>query len=633
LKVEAGPDSVAPIAVQRLTDVLVVLLVGVALAWSADVPRRLGLALYTEQFLATMLAIALSSVYLAIRANGRHGGRPSVFDLAAAAIGGVNGCYIAITYPKLVEEVAFDPGYGLWPALILLALLIEGLRRTAGHALTAIVIVFALYGAFGDRVSGALAGRQVTFERLVTQLAFDTNALLGTPLLIAATVVVVFVLFGQLLNGTGGGRFFTDAALALMGRFRGGSAKIAIVASSLFGAISGSAVSNVVTTGTITIPLMQRAGIAASTAAAIEAVASTGGQLAPPIMGASAFLMAEFLQIPYTEVILAALIPALLYYAALFVQADLRAARDRILAVDSAQIPALTDTLRAGGVYLLPFAVLLIALFNFNLRPETAGLWSIVTLLAIVLLRRRSARPGMAALAAMIRDAGLASLEILMITAAAGLIIGVLNLTGLSFALTLLLVQLGKAYLPLLLLVAAIISIVLGMGMPTIGVYVLLAALVAPSLVELGVEPIAAHMFVLYFGMMSMLTPPVAIAAFAAASLARAPAMRTGWEAVRFGWPAFLVPFLFVAEPSLLMLGSPWTIAVAATTAFAGVWLVSAALVGYALGPMGIAGRLAIAAAGLSLILPPGAFAAAPYLNAAGAAIGLGLFWRSGIHR
>ena len=621
--------AATPAFVRRSTSAVAALLIAVAVAWSADVPRRLGWALYTEQFLAAMLALAVPLVFLAVRADGRRGGRPPVYDAVAAFVGGGVGAYVAVRYPVLVEEIAFDPWFGFWPALVLLALLIEGLRRTAGHALTAIVAIFLLYGMFGDRLPGALAGRPLSFERLVTQLAFDTNSLLGTPLLVAATIVVVFVLFGHLLNRSGGGQFFTDAALALMGRFRGGAAKIAIVASSLFGTISGSAVSNVVTTGTITIPLMRRAGFAAPTAAAIEAVASTGGQLAPPIMGASAFLMAEFLQVPYGEVVLAALIPAALYYTALFCQADLRAARDGIVAVDRTDIPPLGETLRTGWVFLIPFAVLLIALFEFNLRPETAGLWSILALLGLVLLRPREKRPGWADLMAMVRDAGFASLEILMITAAAGLIIGVLNVTGLSFALTLMLVQLGETYLPLLLVVAAGISIVLGMGMPTIGVYVLLAALVAPSLVELGVEPMAAHMFVLYFGMMSMLTPPVAIAAFAAASLARTPAMQTGWEAVRLGWTAYLVPFLFVAAPSLLMIGAPGAIALAAATALVGVWMVSAALIGYALGRLGIVARLVLAAAGIALIVPPGAFVFAPYLNLSGAVLGIALVWGS----
>jgi len=622
-------DSHRAAAIRRLQGVLAGLLIATALAWSADVPRRLGWAIYTEQFLAAILALALSLVFLAVRFDGKRGGRVPVADLAASAAGAGVGLYVALRYPVLVEEVAFDPGYGFWPALVVLALLLEGLRRAAGHALFIIVLLFLLYGVVGDAIPGILGGRPVSFERLVTQLAFDTNALLGTPLLVAASIVIVFVLFGHLLNGTGGGRFFTDAALAMMGRFRGGAAKIAIIASSLFGAISGSAVSNVVTTGTITIPLMRKAGFSATTAAAIEAVASTGGQLAPPIMGASAFLMAEFLQVPYADVVLAALIPALLYYAALFFQVDLRAARDGITAVDGETIASLSHTLRGGWIFLLPFAVLLVALFQFNLRPETAGLWSILSLLVLALLRKPGDRPSLAILARLVRDAGFASLEIIMITAAAGLIIGVLNLSGLSFALTLLLVQLGEAYLPLLLLVAAAISILLGMGMPTIGVYVLLAALVAPSLVELGVEPMAAHLFVLYFGMMSMLTPPVAIAAFAAASLARAPAMRTGWEAVRLGWPAYLVPFLFVAAPSLLMAGSPPVIALALTTALIGVWLASAAIAGHALGPVGTIGRIGLAAAGLSLVLPPGAFAAAPYFNIGGFALGAFLLWRT----
>ena len=616
-----------PSVIAVLQNVLACGLIITALAWSGDVPRRLGFALYAEQFLAAMLGLALPLVFLTVRLNGTRGGRPDKWDYPPAAISAGLAFAVAFHYPHLVEEVAYDPSYGFWPAVVLLGLLIEGLRRTAGFALTIIVAIFLVYGLFGDLLPGPLAARSVSVERLVAQLAFDTNALLGTPLLIACTVVVVFVLFGHLLNGTGGGRFFTDAALALMGGFRGGAAKISILASSLFGSISGSAVSNVVTTGTITIPLMRRSGFAATTASAIEAAASTGGQLAPPIMGASAFLMAEFLQVPYSDVVLAAFIPAVLYYSALFIQVDLRAARDRIRAVDPEDTPPLARTIRTGWIYLLPFAVIVVGLFSFNLRPETAGLWSIVSLLVLVLVRPGGNGPSVRTLVRIVRDAGFASLEIIMITASAGLIIGVLNVSGLSFALTLQLVELGQANLLMLLVVAALISIVLGMGMPTIGVYVLLAALVAPSLVQLGVEPIGAHMFVLYFGMLSMLTPPVAIAAYAAASLARAPAMQTGWEAVRLGWAAYLVPFLFVAAPSLLMSGPWWSVALALVSALAGVWMATAALVGYALSALGMPGRIGLAACGLALVIPPGAFGSALFLNAAGVVIGTIIVW------
>ena len=293
-----------------------------------------------------------------------------------------------------------------------------------------------------------------------------------------------------------------------MGRYRGGSAKIAVTASSLFGSISGSAVSNVVSTGVITIPLMRKGGYPAHAAGAIEAVASTGGQLMPPMMGAAAFVMAEFLQIGYRDVVLAALIPAILYYVALFIQADLFAARGGITRVDPELIPARLKVLRAGWPYIVPFAVVILCLFHFNLRPHASALWAAGSLIPIgLLLGYKGERMSWRAAVAALGRTGAIVVQIVMIGAMAGIVIGVLNITGLGFALTQAIIQFAGGNLFLILVLAALISIVLGMGMPTLGVYLLLATLVAPSMVEVGIRPMAAHLFALYFGMLSMITP------------------------------------------------------------------------------------------------------------------------------
>ena len=604
--------------------VLAVLLVIVAVLWSGDVAQMLRVQVYREQFLALMLALSLTLVFLHIRADRQTGGRPPVFDMVAAALGLGAGAYLTAIYPVLAEEIEYDPLRGHIIGGILFVLLIEALRRVAGTALTIIVIAFVAYGLLGHLVPGRLAGLYVSPERLLIKLTLDTNGLLGTPLTIASTVVVIFVLFGTLLNRAGGAQFFTDLSLASMGRYRGGAAKISILASSLFGSISGSAVSNVATTGIVTIPLMRKSGFRAETAAGVEAVASTGGQLMPPIMGASAFLMATFLEIGYGEVVLAALFPAILYYVALFIQADLRAARAGIDRVPEENIPPAGRVLRAGWAFPLPFLVLIGALFWWNYPAEKAGLVAIGVLLVVaVIVGHDGRRLGPIAFLASLRGGGIAALNIVIITGAAGLIIGVLNASGLSFGLTLLLVQISQSSLLVLLIVAAMISIILGMGMPTIGVYVLLAALVAPSIAKLGVEPIAAHLFVLYFGMMSMITPPVAIAAFAAASLGNAGPMRTAWEAMRFGWPAYVVPFLFVLSPSLLLIGTPWDVALSVTTAIAGVWLASVALVGFLFRPMNPLLRILFGVSGLALLVPADAFEGALALDIAGAVGGV----------
>ena len=407
-----------------------------------------------------------------------------------------------------------------------------------------------------------------------------------------------------------------------MGRYRGGSMKIAVLASGLFGSISGSAVANVVGTGVVTIPMIKRDGYPAHKAAAIEAVASTGGQLMPPVMGASAFLMAEFLAIPYSQIVMAALVPALLYYVALFIQADLEAAKLGIRRVPEADIPPRRLVLR-GSHFALAFAVLIYLLFWKSYQPERAALWSAVVLcLTALALGYRGARPGSGALLRSLTVTGYGVVEILLISAASGLVIGVLNVTGLSFNLTYALVQVGGGSAPLLLFLSALVCIVLGMGLPTLGVYVLLAALVAPALVEVGIPPLAAHLYVLYFGMMSMITPPIALAAFAAASIAQAPAMATGWAAMRFGWSAYVIPVLFAFSPTLILIGPPAEVALAIVTAVMGVWLVSSALAGYFSQRLGPLQRVLFATAGLLALIPAGAFRGAALTDIAGVLLG-----------
>ncbi len=618
---ETGGATAPPAWHRHLIAGLAFLLAGGALGWSADIYREwFGLVAYTEQFLASVLALAvpLALVSLPAKRGAPRTGLPW-YDALAAAAALVAGFYMAVNYPRLSEEMTYLPLDGLISGAIMVVLALEGLRRAVGMVLFVLALTFILYAAIGYLVPGQLSGRPIEFGKLAYYLAWDQSAMLGLPMLIGSTIVVSFVFFGQILFKSGGSAFFTDISLALMGRFRGGSAKIAITASALFGSISGSAVSNVVATGVITIPLMRQGGYPAHLAGAIEAVASTGGQLMPPVMGAAAFLMAEFLQVPYTDVVVAVVIPSLLYYVGLFITADLEAAKNGISRVPESRIPALLGVLRTGWYFPLPFVVLIVALFSWNLRPELAAIYAALTLVAFNLVlgfrgKRMSARDLFEA----VRETGQASVELLMITAAAGFIIGALDISGLGFGLTLILVQIGSSSLVVLLLLAALVCIVLGLGMPTAGVYVLLAALVAPALVKMGISPMGAHLYVLYFGMLSMITPPVAIAAYAAASLAGADAMRTGFAAMRFGWTAFVMPFLFIAAPSLLMVGTPVQIAWAAATAVAGVWIACIGVVGYLVRPLAWPMRLACIAAGLMMLVPAGMFRGAWITDVAG---------------
>ena len=600
-----------------------------AVAWSLGIAQVFGWTLYTEQFAAAMLAACLALAFLHLPAR-RDAAREAVpwYDWLAAAASSAAAAYLAVRYPLLVDLILLRPLDAVIAGSVVFVLLLEALRRATGKALPIIILVFVLYAIFADLMPMRLEGRGTDWRKLVAYLTIDVNGMLGVPIKIGTTIVVTFILFGSLLGVTGGARFFTDLALLGMGRFRGGSAKIAVAASALFGSISGSAVANVVSTGVVTIPMIKKAGYAPHQAAAIEAVASTGGQLMPPVMGAAAFLMAEFLQIPYGQVVLAALVPALLYYAALFIQADLEAARLGITRVPEEEIPRARDVL-PGVHFLLPFAVLIGGLFAFNIQPEEAVLWSAVLLVVLSFaFGYRGERPRWRGLLDAVRTTGIAVIEIILITAGAGFVIGTLSISGLGFNLTLALVQIGAGSLIVLLLLAALVCIVLGMGLPTAGVYVLLAALVAPAMVEVGVLPIAAHLYVMYFGMMSMITPPVAIAAFAAASLARADPMRTGWEACRFGWSAFVVPFLFVLSPTLLLIGPADAVALAIVTAVLGIWLVSIAMIGFFMRPMAWPLRGLFGAAGLLSLIPAGAFPGAAITDAVGAALGAALIAR-----
>ena len=605
--------------VRPVADTLAAGMTLVAVGWALSLQRQFGLGLYPEQFYAAMLAFVLPVAFLTLPAR-RHTKREVVpaHDLVLAALSIVVVAYVVMNYPQMVLRI-FSRAPEIWvPGLIILALMLEALRRATGWALVIIITVFLLYALFGNLVPGRLMGRAQNWQILTGYVALDSNGILGLPMSVAATVVVTFILFGSFLNITGGSVFFTDAAMLVMGRFRGGAMKIAVLASGLFGAISGSAVANVAGTGVVTIPMIKRDGYPAHKAGAIEAVASTGGQLMPPVMGAAAFLMAEFLSIPYSDVVLAALVPALLYYIALFIQADLEAARLGIQPIPKSEIPP-KRVVAGGAHFILAFGVLIYLLFWQGYQAERAALWAALTLIVTaLLLGYRGERPKLGRIIGALSQTGHGVVEILLISAASGIVIGVLNVTGLSFNLTYLLVQIGGGSVILLLALSALVCIVLGMGLPTLGVYVLLAALVAPALVQLGINPIAAHLYVLYFGMMSMITPPIAMAAFAAASIAQAPAMATGWAAMRFGWAAYVVPFLFVFSPTLILIGAPGDIALAILTAVMGVWLVSAALAGYFSQRLSTGMRVLFAITGLLSMVPANLFAGAVLTDLAG---------------
>jgi TRAP transporter 4TM/12TM fusion protein len=575
--------------------------------WNLETPTRLGYAVLTQQYMALQLGLALTIAYLRFGFKGEVKDRVGAIDTLVAVTVFVVLMYAAWYFSWLLTEQAYRPWQITVIGAVVTVTVMEGIRRRAGWMLFAIVAIFLVYALFANMVPGRLIGKELSPVRLVQYVGFDPSAVFSTPLAVGTIIVLLFVFFGQLLFAAGGGAFFTDLAMAATGRSRGGSAKISVVGSALFGSISGSAVSNVVTTGVITIPLMQRGGYSKRDAGAIEAVASTGGQLTPPIMGAAAFLMAEFLDVSYLTVASAALLPALIYYFSVFLQVDLIAGRDGIRATEDVTLTT-REVLVQGWHFLVPFGILIAALFWWRLDPEDSALLASAAIIAVGFMRGyRGERLSFRKLGSVLVDTGVGMVDLILVVAAAGFVIGVLNITGLGFALTLMLVDAVGSNVVLLLLISAVTCTILGMGMPTSGVYVLLAALVAPSLVEAGIQPIAAHLFILYFGMMSMITPPVALAAFAAATITKENPLSTGLAAMRIGWASFMIPFIFVATPALLLYGSAIEVVSALGLTATGIAGVTAGMVGFWGTQLDLVKRLAFFACGF-MSLPLGFF-------------------------
>ena len=601
---------------------LLALLTAAGALWVLEAHTWLPRAIFKEQYLGLFLALALGAAFIATRAGRRAPlDRVPWYDWALAAGGLAVGLYVGVLYPTIAYQLGIITWDKVTFGALAVLLVLEATRRLVGWVMVGLGAVFILYAKLAYLLPGLLEAKSTTWSRIVVYLYLDTNGLLGLPVAVTATVVVTFILFGQVLYACGGDRFLTDIAMVVMGRFRGGPAKVSVGASSLFGTVSGSAVSNVVVDGPITIPMMKRAGYAPHLASAIEAVASTGGQLMPPVMGVAAFLIAEFLAVPYGDVAVAAVIPALLYYLALFVQVDLEAAKHGLTGLARAELPRAGAVFRSGSGFLVPIAVLFYTLMIDNWEPGKAGMSAVVATVIVGALRRTE-RLTLARLLGAMVETGRILLDIAAITAVAGLVIGSLQLSGLGFKFSALLVNMAGGSSLALLALSAIVCIVLGMGMPTAVVYVMLAVLVGPALVQLGIPPLGAHLFLFYFGMLSMITPPVCLATFAAASIGGADFMKTGWAGMRLGIVAYVVPFLFAYHPALLMQGSVVDVGLAVATAVLGVALLSVACVGYLFRPMGWGRRAGFGLAGLLLLPPP---SSAWWLLANAVGLGLGL--------
>ena len=525
------------------------------------------------------LLFALTLVFLLFptRAGGSAAWR--IFDIVLLAASWGFILHIFLNYDYFINRIIYIDDLTQWDKIygvIAVLIVLEATRRVIGLALPLTAMAFLIYAALFTHVTG---------EVLIEQLYLSTEGIFGSTLGVSASYVMLFVLFGAFMERSGTGQLFMDFALSLTGHSAGGPGKVAVISSSLFGTVSGSAVANVMVDGPMTIPLMKRTGFKPPVAAAIEAVASTGGQLMPPVMGAAAFVMAEFLAVSYFQVTVWAAIPALLYYTAVFFAVHFVAKRDGLHGVPRSELPQLGHVMMERGHLFIPILIVFFGLLLGYSAPLCALIAAIACL--PVALLRATTRGGITwgSVVGALEDGARNTLSVAMACACAGIVIACVTITGLGITFTQVVIALSKDYLLLALILTALAGIILGMGMPTTPAYIVMVALLVPALIKLGAVVPAAHMFALYFAILSAITTPVALAVFAAAGLAKANMWQAGFAAMRVAAPAYIVPFMFVYEPALLMIGDPVVILGAVVTATIGAILLAGSLFGYLLGP------------------------------------------------
>jgi len=574
----------------------------------------IGKTLIDTRYLYLLATLLLPIVFLAYPA---HAGAPMRrvpwYDLAmAVAAVAVGTGFIWTAEASLSQGWEYSaPKAAIAASAVLSLLILEALRRTGGTVLTAIVLVFALYPAVAAIMPGPIRGLAQPLPDAIAYHIISSESAFGIPMRAFGEIVVGFIVFGVALNHTGGGKFFNDIAFALVGRYRGGAAQVGVISSALQGSISGSVISNVISSGVVTIPAMKRTGFASDYAGGVEAVASTGAVLMPPVMGSTAFVMASFLGKPYAEIAMAAAVPGILFYFGLMVQIDAYAARRRLSGMLKAELPRFAEVMREGWLYIAVFAVLIYFMLSEQ-QEAMAPFYATGLLLAInqLLPRHRLTRAGFVAL---LQALGRELASLVAVLTGVGFIVGAFSMTGLSGTLANDLVYLAGDTPIVLLVMGAVASFIFGMGMTVTACYIFLAIVLAPPLVKAGMDPLAIHLFILYWGMISFITPPVALAAFAAAPIAKTGHFRIGWQAMKLGTIIYIVPFVFALNPALVLRGTWDAIAIAIGSAFAGVFLVASAIQGYIVGagimsatPAGWCGRLLILAGGIALLLPGG---------------------------
>lgn len=524
-------------------------------------------------------------------------------DLVLAILGAAAPAYIVIAYQSLVLRSGLVSGTDLVIGTAGIVLVIEAARRVVGLPMVCVVLAFLLYAFVGPYMPGVLAHRGLTLSQLVGHLYFTTEGVFGIPLGVSSTFIFLFILFGAYLESTGLGKFFIDLANSIAGWASGGPAKVAVLSSGLMGTVSGSSVANVVGTGSLTIPMMKKLGYHKNFAGAVEAAASTGGQLMPPVMGAAAFLMAEFVGVPYIEIVKAAVIPALLYFAGVWLGVHFEAKRENLKGIPRSELPKLSTILKERGHLALPLIVI-VYLLVAGYTPMRAALFAIILSILCSMIRKSTRMKPIEIVMGLERGAR-GVLSVLVACAAAGIVIGVVTKTGVGLKLASGLLDLSGGMLLPTMFFTMITAIILGMGVPTTANYVITSTIAAPAIIQMGVPVLCAHMFVFYFGIIADVTPPVALAAFAGAGIAGGNPLRTGINASKLAIAAFIIPYMFVLSPNLLMIDATALNLITTTvTALVGMIALSSALIGFLADKATRIERIVLIIAGLLLIKP-----------------------------
>lgn len=524
------------------------------------------------------LAFMSSLLFLLFPASKKHSpwGRPSILDFLLVILSVGLCVWIFSESHNILQRAGSYQPLDVFMGSILILLVLEAGRRSVGWSIPLIAIVFLFYAFLGPYLPDILAHKGYSIKRISTYIALSTDGIFSIPLGVSAQFIFLFILYGAMLRKSGAGKFFTDLAFSLTGWARGGPAKAAVISSCFFGMISGSSVANTVTTGTFTIPLMKKTGYPAYFAGAVEASASTMGQIMPPIMGAGAFIMAEFLGISYFKVCLAAAIPAILSFFAIFMQVHYRAILLGIKGIPKEELPPLRETLSNGWHHLLSIFLLIYLLYR-DYSPERAVFWAILAAISGSYLRKHT-RMSRSQIIAGFKEGATGTVEVAAACAVAGIIIGTITVTGLGLKFSSLIMDLSMGYLILALPLTAIACLVLGMGVPTTASYIIISSLAVPALIYYGVTAIAAHMFIFYYATRADVTPPVALAAYAAAGIAGSSPSKTGYAAFWLGTAGYIIPFMFIYGPELMLIGRPIDILWATGTATLGIIFLAAAV-------------------------------------------------------